>query len=204
MKNKQKLDNYHRRFHLISPWYFFVISALFFGLAVYGLRQNNFTMIKLRQAVVKADESNGNVEGALDNLRNYVYNHMNTNLTGGNSTIKPPIQLKNRYDQLVKKQATKIEAYNQQVQDRGKAVCARQYPASGYNSQRVNCISSYVSKNAKTTSNEIPPELYMFDFVSPRWSPDLAGFSLLFSGFFFAVFVCRLVVELWFKSKLRI
>lgn len=202
MKSRKKLDQYHKKFHLISPWYFFLVAVIFLAIGVYGLRQNNFTMIRLRQAVITADEKNTDVEGALENLREFVYNHMNTNLSGAEGSIYPPIQLKNRYEALVKKQSKNIDNYNKNIQDEGSKVCAKKFPKSGYNSDRVNCISDYVSRNAKTASDAVPPELYMFDFVSPRWSPDLAGFSLLISAIFFILFACRYAVELWFKSKI--
>ena len=197
------LNYYHRRFHIISPWYFLAAAIISLAVAIYGLRQNNFTMIELRQTVITADEKNGNVEKALDELRNYVYAHMNTNLSSGQFAIKPPIQLKNRYNQLVKQQEAKIKTYNDEVQTKGENICAQKFPASGYNAPRVSCVQDYVAANAKTAADEIPPELYKFDFVSPNWSPDLAGISLVFSSLFFVLFLLRFSVERWFKSQLK-
>jgi hypothetical protein len=201
--NKRKLNYYHRRFQIISPWYFLVGAFIFLAIGVYGLRQNNFTMIKLRQAVITADEKNGNVEKALDELRTYVYSHMNTNLSSGQNAIKPPIQLKNRYEKLVKAQEGSVEAYNKTVQQKGEAICAREFPALGYNAPRVACVQDYVGAHAKTAADEIPAELYKFDFVSPKWSPDLAGISLLISSLLFLLFVLRFSVERWFKHELK-
>jgi hypothetical protein len=39
-----------------------------------------------------------------------------------------------------------------------------------------------------------PKELYTFDFVSPVWSPDLAGFSVL------ATVILGLVIVAWLLS----
>lgn len=200
--NKRKLHHIHRKFRIISPWYFLTASAVFLAIGVYGLRQNNFTMINLRQAVVTADENNGDVEKALEELRLFVYGHMNTNLSSGKFAIKPPIQLKHRYDQLVDAEQQKVKGVNQTVQQQGEAICAAQFPAAGYNSPRVACIQQYVSANAKK-ANDVPPELYKFDFVSPRWSPDLAGISLLISALFFMLFALRFLVERWFVVQLK-
>lgn len=200
--NKRKLHYAHRKFKIISPWYFLAVSLIFLAIGVYGLRQNNFKMIQLRQAVVTADEKNGDVEGALQELRTFVYDHMNTNLSSGKFAIKPPIQLKHRYDQLVNAEQQKVKTANQTVQQQGEAVCSAQFPGTGYNSPRVACVQQYVSANAKKP-NDVPAELYKFDFVSPRWSPDLAGISLVISGFFMLLFVLRFCVERWFARQLH-
>ncbi len=199
MTNKRKLNYYHRRFHLVNPWIFLVISVVFLGMAVYGLRQNNFTMIRLREAVFVADKNNKDVEKPLQELRDFVYGHMNTNLSSGANAIKPPIQLQGRYNRLVEANKENIKAENEAVQNRGEAICAQKYPAAGFNAPRVTCVQKYVAENAKTASDDIPAELYKFDFVSPRWSPDLAGISLLFSFLFFVLFVLRLIVGRIYK-----
>lgn len=179
------------------------VSVVFLIVGVYALRQNNFRMIELRQAVITADEKNGDVETALANLRDYVYGHMNTNLSSGQNAIKPPIQLKGRYERLTASKQAQIKADNQAIQAQGEAVCAAQFPGAGFNSPRVSCVQAYVAANAKQSSTEIPAELYKFDFVSPRWSPDLAGISLLFSAGFFVLFILRFVAERWMIAKIK-
>lgn len=203
LMNKRKLHYYHKRFHIISPWYFLVAALISLSISVYALRQNNFKMIELRQAVTTADERNGDVETALANLREYVYAHMNTNLSSGQNAIKPPIQLKGRYERLAAAQQDQIKAANQAVQAQGEAICTAQFPAAGYNSPRVSCVQAYVAANAKQVASEVPAELYKFDFVSPKWSADLAGISLLFSLGFFALFLLRFITERWMISKTK-
>lgn len=200
--NKRRIRNYYRQFHIIPAWYFLVASLLCLMIGVYGLRQNNLKMVELRKAVITADESNGDVETALNNLREYVYAHMNTDLSGGNNAIKPPIQLKGRYDRLLSEENIRVKAQNDQVQKRAEAICTAQFPASGYNSPRVSCVQNYVATNAVKTG-EVPADLYKFDFVSPRWSPDLAGFGLFFSVGFFVLFVLRFSVERWFIARIN-
>ncbi len=201
--NKRKLHYYHRRFHIISPWYFLAAALISLAIGVYALRQNNFKMIELRQAVVTADEQNGDVETALADLREYVYAHMNTNLSSGQNAIKPPIQLKGRYERLAATEQDRVKTANQAVQAQAEATCAAQFPAAGYNSPRVSCVQSYVAAHAQTTASEVPAELYKFDFVSPRWSADLAGISLLFSAGFFILFVLRFIAERWMIAQIK-
>jgi hypothetical protein len=65
-----------------------------------ALRHNNETMVKLRTAVYEADKNSGDVNTTLNKLRKYVYAHMNTDLSSGGNTIKPPIQLQHTYERL--------------------------------------------------------------------------------------------------------
>lgn len=159
---------------------FLVIGLIFGLLAIYGLRHNYSKMNELRTAVNVADQQNGDVEKALQDLRKYVISHMNTNLTSGSNSIKPPIQLKYRYERLQTTEAERVKAYNTKVNNDGTTICTRQYPDPGYNPPRVQCLQDYVAKNS-ITDGGVPDSLYKFDFISPKWSPDLAGYSLIIS-----------------------
>jgi hypothetical protein len=122
-------------------------------------------MVQLRDKVYVADKNNGDINGALNNLRQYVYNHMNTDLSSGGNSIKPPIQLKYTYERL------------QAQQDF--AIHHGQTPAP------------------------ISAALYKFDFVSPNWSPDLAGWSLVLSALFLLAFIVSFTLERTVKSKAK-
>lgn len=89
---KRHLHHLWRRFRVLKPWYFLVIAAISAIVCVFAMRSNNQHMVVLRDAVYAADEQNGDVATALNNLRNYVYQHMNTNLSTGNTGVYPPIQ----------------------------------------------------------------------------------------------------------------
>jgi hypothetical protein len=167
-----------KRLELIKPGYFVIAIAVFAVFSVYGLRQNNFKMIELREAVVQADQQNGDVESALKALREHVHGHMNTNLASGEFAIKPPIQLKARYERLMAQNTDKANKANVEIAARGEAMCAERFPAAGLNPPRVACLQDYMSVNA-IKPQPVPDALYKFDFVSPRWSPDLAGWSLV-------------------------
>jgi len=196
--DKKKLHHQYTTVRDIKAWPFLVAAVVCLAVGVYGLRRNNLEMVKLRQNVTTVDEQNGDVEAALRELRTYVYGHMNTNLSSGNVAIKPPIQLKARYDRLAGKEAQRVKAENKEIEAKGQAECTAQYPAAGFNSPRVACIAEYMRVNGVTESS-VPSDLYKFDFVSPRWSPDLAGFALLGSAVFFILFIVRWMVLFWYK-----
>ena len=156
----------------------FIVSSL---VAVGALRHNNQTMIQLRAEVYAADQAGGDVNSALNKLREFVYGHMNTNLSSGGNAIKPPIQLKYTYERLLETQQQSVAVTNSQIYTQAQNYCQGQVPAGVSGRGRVPCVQDYVtSHGVKTTP--IPTGLYQFDFVSPSWSPDLAGWSVVVSA----------------------
>jgi hypothetical protein len=170
--------------------YLFIATAI---ICVISLRHNNQTMVKLRGQVYAADKTGGDINGALNRLRGYVFAHMNTSLSTG-TNIKPPIQLKYTYQRLYDAQYNDLQAANQKIYDAGKNACPG--IANGYDPARLACIENYaVSHGVQGASINIPAGLYEFDFVSPSWSPDLAGWTLLLSAVFFIAFILKTTVR---------
>lgn len=199
--DKRKLHHQYTKIRIIKPWYFLVAALILFGIGVNGLRQNNIEALRLKDKVVEADKNNGDIEKALRDLRQYTYNHMNTDLSSGTTSIKQPIQLKHRYERLVAENAAKVKERNIQVKNEAEANCAAQYPAGGFNSARVACVADYVSKHA-VKEQPIPTELYKFDFVSPGWTADKAGLSLLGGALLLFLFMLRAAVGWWYRQEL--
>lgn len=163
--------------------------------SVLALRANNQKMIELRTAVYQADQAGVGIDEALDKLRTYVYGHMNTNLASGGNAIKPPIQLKYTYDRLVAAEEAKAEVSNSKIYTDAQEYCQAQIPAGTSGIGRVPCVQEYVSSRG-VQIKEIPPGLYQFDFLSPSWSPDLAGWGLVFT-----VTTLALSVVSFFKQR---
>ena len=158
-------------------------------------------MIKLRAAVFSADKAGGDTETALKNLREFVYAHMNTNLDSG-SSVKPPIQLKYQYERLVAAEKARVDAANTQVYTDAQTYCQALYPSSFSGGPRVPCITDYVTSHG-TQAQPIPDGLYKFDFVSPTWTPDLAGWSIVVTVVLALLFGLRYGLERWLKAELR-
>jgi hypothetical protein len=168
--------------------YLFLATAI---ICVLALRHNNQTMASLRDDVYAADKSSGDVNTALNKLRAYVYAHMNTSLSSGGNNIKPPIQLKYTYQRLYDAQANQVQSANQQIYTDAELYC-QSINKAYFGTTRVPCVQNYVINHGiKAASINIPAGLYEFDFVSPAWSPDLAGFSLAASFIFLAAFLLR-------------
>ena len=67
----------------IHTWHFLVAFVVLVPVSALLLRQNNLTMIELRDEVLRIDDETGDIEQvapALEELGNYVLNHMNTNM----------------------------------------------------------------------------------------------------------------------------
>jgi hypothetical protein len=189
--NKRRLHHVWKRFRVIKPAYLLALTLISAAVCVFALRANNEHMVQLRSEVYAADQANGDVEGALLKLQAYVTSHMNTDLSAGPNAVYPPIQLKYTYDRLVQAQGTQISENNSALYTEAQAYCQKIDPVDFSGHNRVPCIEQYVEAHGETIY-PIPANLYEFDFLSPRWSPDLAGWSLVVSvlcGLLFLVVV---------------
>lgn len=191
--NKRQL---HHRLVMLhhSPKLLLLGLAVLFGLtAVFALRANNQRMLELRETVFVADQNDGDIEGALRDLREHVHGHMNTNLSAGENAIKPPIQLKYEYDRLVEKEKQKLSSDNTNLYTEAQNHCEPLHPAGSLRGGRIECIQEYIDTHGEAVENfqPIDESLYKFDFASPEWSFDLAGWSIIFASL--SLFVCVLL-----------
>jgi hypothetical protein len=159
-------------------------------------------MIKLRDEVYAADKADGDVKGTLLRLQAYVTTHMNTNLSAGQGAVYPPVQQKYTYDRLVQAESDTAASSNTQLYTAAQSYCQAQIPAGFSGRGRVPCIEQYVQSH-DTALPTIPDALYKFDFISPSWSPDVAGWSLLFTVFCWLLFVAVFITHLWLKHFAR-
>ena len=109
---------------------------------------------------------------------------MNTNLETSNG-IYPPIQLQYTYERLMAARNNGASATangNEDLYNQAQKYCEQAIPSGFSGKYRLSCIQAFVKERtlSPNTVETIPKNLYQFDFVSPRWSPDLAGWSLLF------------------------
>lgn len=198
---KHKLYGIWHRYKTISL-VVIIVCIVFFGLvSVLALRQNNIRMLELKETVIKVDESGGDVEQALTNLRTHVFSHMNTNMRTGDSS-ELPIQLASRYNKYIAEQQAKLTASGQaDIYTKAQANCEQSSPTL---TERVNCIQIYVAEHGGQLSeiNFPPKDLYTFDFASPKWSPDIAGISLVLTVLFTVLLIVRLIFGFVIKSYL--
>lgn len=176
---------------------FSIATIICAGLFVFGLIQNGNESVRRYNSLIAVDSAGGDVQTALDELRSYIYAHMNTEI-GGPNGIYPPIQLKGTYERLVEKEKERVDAINASLYSEAQKYCEKNGSQGFSGRNRLDCIRSYVDKNG-AEAQPIDDSFYKYDFVSPRWSPDLAGFSLI------ALIVCGLglvySIVMYFRTR---
>lgn len=200
MFDTKTLYRFWRRIRPLKTWYFFAAFLAAASISIAALRENNLHMVSLRSAVYQADKNNADVAAALKKLQAYVVTHMNTSLTTGSGSVYPPIQLKYTYDRLQAAANQAAQAANGQVYTDAQHYCEQQDSTDFSGKNRVPCIESYVAAHGVKVQT-VPDALYKFDFFSPVWSPDLAGWSLVASGVLFVASVVRFVLGVWLRRR---
>lgn len=197
--NKRSLHHFYRYFDQIKPWHLALVLAGFVGLSIWALRDNSQRLAPLVEAVIAADREDSDVDSALRGLGNYVTNHMNTQL-------EKPIQLAYTYDRDAQDILDKAEATaDGEIYRKAQAACEN---PSVLLSVRAFCIQDYVTRNAPPGQEPVqvkfPDEAaYTFTFVSPRWSPDLAGWLVALSVMSAILLVSWIVLGWWARRILR-
>jgi hypothetical protein len=206
--NKRQLHYAWTRLRGIKPWYFLALAVVSAITCAFALRENNLRMVELRQAVYAADKDNSDVEGALRALREHVYAHMNTSLATG-TNVRPPVQLKYTYERLVaaKQAANQSSGSNEDIYGQAQKYCEQAIPDGFSGRYRLSCIQTFVKQRSlgstPTTDVSVPKNLYQFDFASPSWSPDLAGWSMVASAFFGLCFAASWIFHAVIRRMVR-
>ncbi len=190
--NKRYLHHVWTRIRPVKVWYLLAVFLASGGICVVSLRANYTAMTHLRAAVYSADQNSGNVEQALQNLRAFVGSHMNTSLAT-NDGVYPPIQLKYTYQRLQQAEQDRVNTVNSQIYTDAQHYCEKLFAGSFSGGPRVPCIEQYVQSHG-TTPQTIPNDIYKFDFASPTWSPDLAGWMLVIALLFLALTAIRVLL----------
>ena len=167
------------------------LTAVSGALFVVGMVQNGDGAVERYNALKAADEAGGDVSETLNDLRSFIYTHMNTEI-GGENGIYPPIQLSGTYDRLLAAEEKRVKDINDNLYSEAQAYCEANGNQGFSGRNRIDCINGYIDQNG-AKPREIESSLYKYDFVAPRWSPDLAGFSLLASILFGLITVLSLI-----------
>lgn len=200
--DKRRLHHLWTKLRPVRPWYFLALAVVSGIVCVLALRANNLHMVALRDQVYAADKNDGDVKGALQQLQVYVTSHMNTELSTGSTTVYPPIQLKYTYGRLLAAADKKANQSNTEIYRQAQAYCEKQDPVGFSGRYRVPCIQQYI-KSHDVTLPTIPDAMYKFDFVSPTWSPDLAGWSMVVAIASALAFVVLFMIKHWLHRRAR-
>lgn len=200
--DKRRLYGVWKRVRTVNPWWFVVLALISGTVSVVALRANNLEMARLRDAVYTADKQGKDVTKALQKLQVYVSAHMNTNLSAGPNAPYPPIQLQYTYDRAVQAAGNVASAANANVYTNAQHYCEQTIPNGFSGSYRISCVQTYIDQHGVKLPT-IPDGIYKFDFLSPAWSPDLAGWSVLLTVVFLLVAILLFVTRWWLKRAVK-
>jgi hypothetical protein len=178
----------------VKTWQLLILLILAGFLSATFLRLNNIGMVERRTAVVVADEA-GNQDDLIKrlyDLQRYVSSHMNTDMGKG-------VYLESSYkrdSQKVLDAASSEQNPNGNIYKKAQEICAPKF--SGYSAAYLQCTTSELAKYPASTdllsAAKLPSaDSYLHDFVSPLWSPDVAGWSLVVCVVIALMIVVRLV-----------
>ncbi|MFT4532269.1 MAG: hypothetical protein ACI9T8_000280 [Candidatus Saccharimonadales bacterium] len=190
-------DKHLQKRALIRIYVVAVLLAAGIFFSFIGLTKNSQGAKDRYDTLISVDEAGGDVETALNDLRTYIYSHMNTQI-GSDLGIRPPIQLKGTYDRLVTTEEERVTKAGEALYATAQADCESRLPTGFSGSNRLACIEAYVDSNA-INSQDIEDDFYKFDFAPPIWSADLAGISIIFSGIL--GFMLAVDILLYFRTR---
>ena len=208
MANKREL--YHRLLQLrhIKTWQLLIMLVLALIVTASLLRMNNLGMIERRAAVIQTDESGdtGAIRKTLLELQHYVTRHMNTSLGSG-------VYLSASYDrdrEAAIQRAADVTNPNSAIYQQASVECRARWQGgvASFRNDYVTCVVEKVSalsaaQNLATEADLPRLDNYRYNFVSPLWTPDVAGFAVLFCVVLALVIVMRLVALAVLRSLVR-
>jgi hypothetical protein len=187
----------------VQTWQLVVLLILAAFVSATFLRLNNVGMVKIRTAVLAADSAGDNTktQTRLYDLQRYVSAHMNTDLGKG---VFLEATYNRDYGKLLAA-ASNDSNSNGNIYKKAQEVCAPQFShySSAYLQCTLNEINKYPASGTLTSSVSLSPNTYIHAFVSPLWSPDFAGWSLLVCVVILIMIITRLVSVMTLKFLLR-
>lgn len=207
MVGKSKLKKRLKQIQALKTWQLLILLILTLFIDATALRLNNVGMEKRRQSVLSADkELNESVAiDRLTELRSYVNSHMNAN------TGRIPLQniLNRDYDAAVKEASEKAKNNpNGNIFKKAESVCKPRFMGTyGYIRGYIQCIldeqQKYPAENSEISLKQLPTEAYQYEFSSPLWTPDLAGWTTLISLFIVIFILVKIITTQILKMILK-
>ena len=212
--DKKKTKFRIKRLSQIKTWQLVVLLIMSGFISATFLRLNNVGMVERRESVENADKAGDivNLQQRLYDLQRYVSTHMNADP----GRIALDHTYKQMYDRKLKEFEEEIKnRSNNDTVSKVRAVCDARAQQGGYgrfttqaDPRYINCINEewekYPAAKVANLQFEAPStEPYYHTFVSPIWSADYAGWSLLVTIFIAMIIVMRLVILGMLKLMIR-
>lgn len=204
MAEKHRVRRTIKDLQRVKTWQLLIILLIVVFVAATFLRLNNIGMVERRAAVIAADEQ-GDEEVIIErlyDLQQYVSSHMNTDLGRG-------VYLEATYNRDYQRAldlASNDQNPNGNIYKKAQEVCAPKFDR--YSAAYLRCTTDELAKYpaaSELISNVTPPNQnsYIYSYASPLWSPDFAGWTVLFCLVIVLIIVVRLVTLGVLKLMLR-
>lgn len=207
MTSKRELYRRLIRLRHIKTWQLVVVLLIGMVISASLLRMNNLGMIERRAAVIAADQSGdpAAIRKTLLDLQHYISAHMNTSLGKG-------VYLAESYNRdraAAIERATEATNPNSAVYQQASVECRARWQGGvdSFRNDYVTCVVEKVSALSSTEDSSVTagmPRLdnYRYNFVSPLWTPDIAGLAVLFCVVIGLVIIGRLIAVMMLRSVL--
>ncbi len=177
----------------VKTWQLVIVLILFVFVAATFLRLNNIGMVERLKAVTSSDMAAASEEttSRLYDLQRYAAAHMNAD-TGQFDLVG---QYQRDYEAAIAR-ASETNTSSQSITAKADAICKPRF--SGWSLAYVQCVRDELDKFGSSENLQSDVELpnaalYRHSFVSPLWSPDFAGWSVLICLFIALVILLRLI-----------
>jgi hypothetical protein len=192
--DKRRVERNIRQLQRIKTWQLVILFILACFVSATFLRLNNIGMVERRTAVVSADDS-GDATATINrlyDLQRYVSAHMNTDLGKG---VYLESSYKRDYQAAIDAAASDNNP-NGNIYKKAQEVCAPQFTRYSY--AYLQCTTGELAKypaasDPASSVKEPALNTYLHSYVSPLWSPDFAGWSVLVSIVLAVMIIVRLV-----------
>ncbi len=224
--NKDKIKLRLKNLFRVRTWKLLLILLPLMFLTATLLRYEHIEMVRLKEAVLEADE-NGNDEEIAENLgalKKYTFSHVVVNVISENGMERVvfgtgPFYLENQYTRKAKDELAKAEESmgsaddnpNGNVFKKAAAVCDELGRQNGwnYNTAYFDCIFAELEKYPVMDEIEdyqqamLPStSLYRHDYASPLWAPTWSGWAILLCLILGVVIFIRLLIWLTLRIGL--
>lgn len=196
MSDKRTIRHSIKYVGAIKTWQLLTLLILSLFISATFLRLNNTGMLARRNAVESADKAGDaqEIQSRIYDLQRFAAAHMNAD-TG-------VFYLQEQYNRDVRAAIAAASGGDYDGYDspqaRADAICNPNLQIHGYSKAYQDCMLRELSKEGQVVdpaSIVLPNSaLYRYSFISPLWSPDFAGWSVLVSIVLALAILVRLAV----------
>lgn len=203
--DKRKIKKTLKMLNMLKNWQLLLLLFLVIFVIMTAWRMNNVGMVQRRDAVLSADKEldSKKVRERLVELQNYVNSHMNSS-TGTIALVK----IYEKDSQAEIERVSKLRQ-GENIHKKVAEICDPQFTASSrYSRPYFECwdreLSKYPSDQSVNSEPKYPPQqLYEYNFDSPLWTPDLAGWATLVAIFISVVIIFKVIFSIILRAILK-